>query len=478
MNDEGKIVLYLDKTWAIVASLFTVVIMAVAVCWVLSQERALGSSLILWQLDLDHFATELAVSDGILFMTDNNGGLYCFDTKTGASIWNTTVGGTERHRILISENRVYVAFNYARVSSFAKDNGTLLWTFQIPQDAVFEMTPRLALEDELLFSITNTIYARDAITGEPLWEADPLEERFDHFIFIPLNGDFMDGEFMYTVGRDLNLGYSESFANMHFYKINAKTQKVVWRSPVTWDGTVINTGTALFNPRVVARTQERIIIEVIDQGVSTVNQFLCLNSTTGRELWSTDVGSGGGSFTSIVYNDLLIFAKPDGYIYALNMTDGSVVWKTKVDTQDLLSINIMYGNPLFGNSLQPSPFQIDARNQRLFWYFTVKNSLPPNNDTGVLCSLNISDGEVIWIKHLKTGLSDFKWSRPIMLNEETDHIFLTKNNSLWIFNASSGELVQSQEQFEHYILAPIVSENITFVASDLWLFAYSHPSVP
>jgi len=288
-----------------------------------------------------------------------------------------------------------------------------------------------------------------------------------------LNGGFLDGESIYAVGRDLNLGYSESFANMYFYKINTKIQEVVWRSPLAWDGAVINFGVAVFNPRVVARTQGRIVIEVMMQGGSTVNQFFCLDSSSGRKLWSTDVGSGGGSFNQIIYKNLLIFAKSDGYIYAVNLVDGLVAWKTKVDTQDLFSIN-----SVFGNAVQTSPFQIDARNQRLFWYLTVENSVPPNNYTGILCSLNISDGDVNWIKHLNSGLSGYKWSRPIVFNEETDQIFLTRNNGLWIFNASTGDLVQSQEQFEHYILAPIVSENITFVASDLWLFAYSHPSAP
>jgi len=464
--------------------LATVILAFSFIIYELDLMRSSVPSGVLWQRPIENFATALAVDDGKVFMTDEKGNILCFDTKTGESVWNSSIyvgtsgkysplGAWLAWEIVISGNQVYVASNYARVSSFDKDNGTLLWTFQILDDAVFEVTPRLALQDDVLFAITNTIYARDAITGEPLWEADSLEVRFDRFIFIPLSGGFLDGEFFYVVGRDLNLPRSESFANMHFYKINAKTQKIVWCSPLAWDGTVINLGTALYNPRVLARTQGRIIIEVIDQGVSTVNQFFCLNSTTGRELWSTDVGSGGGSFTSIVYNDLLIFAKPDGYIYALNMMDGSVAWKTKVETQDLFSINSIFGNPLFGNSLQPSPFQIDAQNQRLFWYFTVKNSLPPNNDTGVLCSLNISDGDVNWIKHLKTGLSGFKWERPIIFNEETDQIFLTKNNGLWIFNASSGELLQTQEQFEHYILAPIVSEDITFVAADLWLFAYA-----
>jgi outer membrane protein assembly factor BamB len=515
LSNKRKITLYLNKAWVITASIFTVVIIAVAVGWVLSQDSSgtesevsdvpsipdnstlpepessgnesetsdipsapdnstlpeaeeSESSLILWQLDLDHFATGLAVSDGKLFMADHNGDLHCFDSRTGESIWNATVGGTEGHRILVSASQVYVAFHYARVSSFDKDNGTLLWTFQILEDAVFEITPRIALKDDVLFSVTNAIYARDAITGEPLWEANPILEQFDlQYRFYTLSGGFMDGEFLYAVGRDLHMGFSESYANMHYYKINAKLRKVVWRSPLTWDGAVLSWGVRTHSPRVVARTQGRIIIHVIMQGGSLVDELYCLDSTSGKELWSIDVGEVGRPLNPIVYENLFIFAQTDGYIYAVNLVDGSIEWKTKVDTQNFFAIN-----SAFVNSVRTA-IQIDARNQRLFWYLNVANSVPPNNYTGMLCNLNISDGNVNWIKHINPGFSSYKYSDAMTFNEETDQIFLPKNHGLWIFNATTSELLQTQEQFEHYILAPLVSGNETFVAADLWLFAYS-----
>lgn len=485
--------MYLNKTWIIISSSFIVVILAIAAGWVLSQDGSGAESetsvvpdnstipeveepepsLILWQLDLDHFATGLAVSDGKLFMADNNGGLHCFDSKTGDHIWNTTVGGTEKHRILISGNQVYVAFNYARVSSFDKDNGTFLWTFQIPQDAVFEIVPGIGIQDGVLFTVTSTLSVRDAITGEILWEANPILEQFDaDYRFYGLSGGSMEGEFIYAVGRDSSVIFSQSYATMHYYKINVKTQEIVWCSPLTWDGTVLSWGVGTHSPLVVARTQGRIVIHVIMQGGLLVNEFYCLDSTSGKELWNIDAGVVGRPLTPIVHENLLIFAQTDGYLYAVNLADGSIEWKTKVDTQDFFTIN----SP-FGNSVR-TVIQIDARNQRIFWYLNVANTIPPNNYTGTLCNLNISDGSVNWIKHINPGFSSYKYSNAMTFNQETDQIFLPKNHGLWIFNTTTPELLHSQEQFEHYILPPLVSGTETFVAADLWLFAYSQPSSP
>jgi outer membrane protein assembly factor BamB len=283
-----------------------------------------------------------------------------------------------------------------------------------------------------------------------------------------LESDLVDGKFVYAIGGDIS--------KMSFYKIDAENGNVIWRSNVTWDGTVLTWGAGnIYVPRVVARSQEQIVIEVIFQGTSEVNHFLCLDSSSGEKLWSIDVGADDGYnpfvFGPIIYEDLFLFAKADGYIYAVNLADGTTAWKTKVDTQNLFSFNSS-----FNNTVQPSSIQIDARNQRLFWSLNVKESAPASNYTGLLCSLSLSNGSVKWLKLLENENASFVGFAfggiNLAFNSETDKIFLTKNNGLWIFDASTSDLIQRQ-QFDHYILPPIAFGNETYVVGDLWLSAYS-----
>ncbi len=59
---------------------------------------------------------------------------------------------------------------------------------------------------------------------------------------------------------------------------------------------------------------------------------------------------------------------------------------------------------------------------------------------------------------------------PIGLVFNNNTVFLTENTALWMFNASTGNTVKTQ-QFDHYVLPPIILGNETFVAADLYLIA-------
>jgi hypothetical protein len=458
----------------IAIGVITVILAFSSIIYELGLMRSSAPSSILWQRPIENFATALAVDDGKVFMADDKGNLLAFDSQSGESLWNSSIylgtsdkwspSGAYRARYLVvSGNQVYVAIENARVSSFDKDDGTFLWTFQNPDFS--EGGPSIIVKDGVIFAITDAISAHDAITGELLWEANPILENYNESNIFPLVGG-VDGKFVYATGG--------VFPRLHFYKINAENGNVVWRSNITWDATVLTWGAGnIYVPLLVASANGKIIIEVIFEAKSWVSRFYCLDSSSGEDLWNIDVGGDGKNpfvFGPIVYNNLFLFAKGDGYLYAVNLEDGTVAWKTKVDTQNLFS-----NNGFYNNGAQPTSIQIDSGSQRLFWGLNVAESGPSSNYTGVLCSLNLSNGNVEWIKNLESenaAYGSFMYGTKLAFNNETNKLFLIKNNGLWMFSASTGDLVQSQ-QFDHYVFPPIVLGNETFVVADLWLFAYA-----
>jgi len=417
----------------------------------------------LWQRPIANFANDIAVNDGKVFTTDNSGNVNCFDSQNGESIWNGSLGGSS-HKIEISENQVYVSFKHGQVGCFDEDTGTLLWTFQNPQalNSYFSDAPRIIVNDGRVFAITDTISAHNATTGELLWQAIPSTKNFDvpwshgQLHTFPLSGDPFDSKCVYAIGGN--------FSGLYYYKIKTDNGSVIWRSNVTWNGTILTYGAdfQLWLPSVLAISQEKVIVKIIFQEDYAVNLLLCLDSITGKELWTIDVGAK--VYNPIIYNNLLLFAASNGYFYALNLADGTITWKTKVDTQNLFSLGV-----------QSSSIQIDSKNQRLFWYYVIEQSGTSNNYTGTLCSLNLAGSNVKWMKQInsnRTVLGYYGSGVGLAINNDTDMIFLTENWGLWIFNASTGDLIQSQ-QFDHSVLAPIVLGNKTFVVGDLWLFAYA-----
>jgi outer membrane protein assembly factor BamB len=240
-----------------------------------------------------------------------------------------------------------------------------------------------------------------------------------------------------------------------FFKLNTDNGTVLWHSNVTWNNAIPEV--KIF-PQVLAISQQQVIIEIRKNNGILWPNLISLDSNTGKELW--DITVGASIYNPIFHNNLLLFGASDGNFYALNLTDGTISWKTKVDTQNLFS---------FANSTaQTFPIQIDSQNQRLFWSFAAKQP-STGNYTGTLCSLDLTNGNMTWTKQI-ADMGNFAWEVGSAYND--NRVFLTYNSALWIFNASTGDLVQSQ-QFDHYVLPPIVLGNETFVAADLWLFAYS-----
>ncbi len=414
----------------------------------------------LWQRPIEHFANGLAVGYGRVFTTDNSGNVNCFDSTTGETVWNSSLDGTRSHHIALSENRVYVGFRNSQVGCFDLNNGTLLWSFENAQapNSMYDWTPRIIVKDGQLFAITDTISAHNATTGELLWQALPGKKNFDipyslgQMQTFPLSGDPFDGKYVYAIGGN--------FSNLHYFKINAENGSVIWRSNVTWNGEVLTLGAdrKTFIPSVYAISQEKVIVKIIFQKDYAVNLLLCLDSNTGKELWRIDVGAK--VYNPAVHNDLLLFGAADGYFYALDLADGTVAWKTKVDAHNLFSSGVH----------SSSLIQIDSDNQRIFWSYAVEQNETSNNYTGAIISLNLADGNVIWTTQTNSSCGG------LAFNNLTDMLFLTTYRfaadvGLYIFNASTGDLIDSQ-QFDHYILPPVVQGKETFVAADLWLTVY------
>ena len=415
----------------------------------------------LWQRPLKNFATSLTVDDRKVFTTDDPGNVYCFDSQNGESLWNTSGRGTTRNpRPVISDGLFYFGYEERQVGCLDENTGNVLWTFQntpAPEESSKGVSPRIIIKDDRLFAVSGTVSAHNATTGKLLWQAVPGRKNFDvsfsqgQMQAYPLHGDPFDGKYVYATGGN--------YSNLYFFKINTENGHVIWRSDATWGGVVVPFfGSSIPYPDVLAINQEKVIIRIFFKENSAANFFLCLHSTTGKELWSIDVGAT--IYNPTVHNNLLLFGAADGYFYALNLADGTIKWKTEVDTQNLFSSGVH----------SSSPIQIDSDNQRLFWSYAIEKN-ETSNYTGALISLDLNNGNVMWMTQTNSSCGG------LAFNNGTNWLFLTTYRfaadiGLWIFNASTGDLIHNQ-QFDHYILSPIVIGKETFVAADLWLSAYS-----
>jgi outer membrane protein assembly factor BamB len=401
---------------------------------------------ILWQSDLEHFATDIAVADGKTFTSNIQAG-YCFDAQNGRLLWETDIHDTKK--VEVYAGKVYTGSRGSVVNRLNENTGKLELTYQAPVSTSYgsKVAPDYFVADGRVFASQNGIAVYNASTGELFWE-------------LPSFGGI-------TLGN-ASASATESDYVFIWYnsRVNPTNGNTLWSiqgsssdPPIVTDGKVIfwNYDPA-WNP---------------DAGQA----ILCVNASSGDTLWSFDAGAP--VFQPTIYNSLLLFGASDGNFYALHTANGAVEWKTRVDTQNIMAGENLPAEAKFDSPPAVSPVVVDSRNQNLLWCFAVTQygieGVGGNDQyVGILCSLDPANGDIIWTNQIvrNGSISNGPPKTPILGLASLDgNIFLTARIDLWIIDESTGNPIETQH-FEHFLLPPVVYDNKVFVAADLYLITY------
>jgi len=418
----------------------------------------------LLQRPLEYPAKAVAVDDGKVFVAVSDfrlGGGYpsminCFDGQNGRSLWNNS---DYVDSLVVSEGRVYFGVTVREVRCLDATSGALLWgAINAQGTGEYARHPNVAVKDGRLYTFTDHTIVLNATNGDLLWQAAYryITGKTWGVDGLTLRGDPYDGKFVY--------GTTGDWSNMYYFKLDTNNGAILWRSNATWEG---NRFFWFATPQVLATTPTQVIIfkgGISSPSQNTDSEFFSLDSSTGEKLWSNPLVTS--FYSPTVWNDKLLFSASDGYFYALRLADGTVAWKTEVDTQNLLSLD--------STPWVVSPIvQMDFENQRLFWSFGTKTRTSPANYTSEIVCLDLSNGDINWNR--QTVGPCFEPNAGMLVNN--GRVFLTGNKALWVYNASTGDLIESQ-QFDESVLAPVVSGDTTFVAAGRTLFAYATTELP
>lgn len=428
----------------VIGLIFVMVVSLVVMAQFGSAEQSVPSDLsptftgIPLQRPLENPATVLAVDDGKVFAIEG-AGIHCYDSQSGESLWNNSAfKELHTYSLVASEGRVFFDFGWWRAESqigcLNATTGELLW---IQKGSVHGMTVKdgQAYQWGGPINVANGAFMWTA-SGGRIWSRGSVDG-------FPLTGNSYDGRYLYAA----------NVSSMHFFKLDTVNGTVLWfNSNVTFSGFIAFVDPSLTLPSVWASTPQQVIIQY-SKSQQPGRYTVSLDSSTGEQHWMNIINVE--PLSTAVYNDLLLFSASDGYFYTLRLDNG-ITMKYRVDTQYL-----------FPNSVPQPTFLLDAENQRMFWSFAMKTGDSPGNYTGVLCYFDLTTRTVKWTKQMEG-----EWIQPLAgLAMNNDRIFLTGNNALWIYDASTGDLVDSQ-QFDGSVSAPVVLGNTTFVAAGLNLFAY------
>ncbi len=235
-----------------------------------------------------------AVVNGKLYTGADSGYVYCLDAASGTQLWKTFVGGKtnsmlssgsggsvySRSSPVVVNDKVYVGALDKHVYCFDANTGNILWQFftdgevrataTVVDGAVYipSCTPATPGVGRTGFG---SLYKLDANTGEQIWRSP---------IPYSLNRSTYGGNWMYAsaiVGKDVVTIRSGIF---YTFGVNATTGDIIWKYE------------ARHNPGTPGQTGGVIQINspLYKYGKIYMNDFygiVCLNVTTGKEIWYT-----------------------------------------------------------------------------------------------------------------------------------------------------------------------------------------------
>jgi outer membrane protein assembly factor BamB len=408
----------------------------------------------LWQIDLEYSATSMAVGNGKVFITAG-AGTHAYNAQDGQLIWSTGIG----RRVQVYEGGVYVAEYGSIVYRLDEDTGKAIQSYQAPAHYNPDRyLPRsFSFADGKIFvvggSINEGMSVCDVDSGGLYWKVDDLsvltafrpDENTTVYVPIVSLGELGTGQ----ISR---LGYVYIFRDCRF---DVNNGRVIWCAEHRVQGSLV------VDDKVVFWNYQ-----------SPEYPIVCVDAFYGQPLWKFSIAFP--VFRPVAYGGLLVFGRPDGYLYALNMTDGSLAWKTLVDVEGWIGGNNL---PAAAKSFSDPSFSsivVDDETGLGVWGFTVTQRQVDgvNGDNlyvGRFCTVDLSNGNIsgTTVVQNRSTLDD----NEVVLAPGESAMFLRVGLDLWTIDRATFNPTQIQH-LEPPIIGPVSSDGRVCIISNLHLSAY------
>jgi outer membrane protein assembly factor BamB len=256
---------------------------------------------VLWKANITGIQSYISAFNGKVFVTTKTA-VFALDRETGSILWNTTVPAPGPWPAVYKIDETHLVIGN---SSLDIETGRILWTsdsFCATPSPLFAANV-YSPEEKMFYAKTNShVQAWDFSNPD-----SPPKLAWENYV----SGSGL-------VGSGVQYGDGKVFPGSfepHQVALDAKTGKVLWdtdtKSAMLFSGSYY---------------QGRFI-----RGGSHDNTMYCFNATNGEILWTFNPHTEDGYFCvgpAAAYG-MVYELNRDGYLYALDVNTGAVVWKYK-----------------------------------------------------------------------------------------------------------------------------------------------------
>jgi len=267
---------------------------------------------------------------------------YALDAETGRVIWrypaDQPLDAQFRTTPAVSEGIVYVGATDGNLYALAAPTGKYLWSFRA-QGAI--LSPPTVVNDVVYFGAADgKVYAINAKTGEPVW-------RGGFRTLDAVNGAVaVADDMVYFISADQTL-----------YAAAAATGLLLWRVRLP--------GTLYALSPVVADRNVYVVAS---------NALQALQARSGRQLWARTLPDDIVT-EPVAGNGMVYVLTRDGRVWAFDNT-GKLLWNSKepVFTNQPVAPPTLAGNVLIIGTTRGGIYALDASNGAVLWKYLLQSS--------------------------------------------------------------------------------------------------------
>lgn len=308
------------------------------------------------------------VSEGTVYVGNDNGTVYAIDATDGTEVWSYDTGESSvRTSPTVVDGTVYVGSGDPGGAMTASEtsgtihvidaiDGTKVWEYE----ADSPIKPTVSVADGRVYAAESdgVTYAFDAENGTQLWSFETNSSRASS-VSLAADGN------IYLGGGGL---FSESSS---LYSLDTEDGSVNWR---------METPRAVVSPPTITGEDERDRIYfttagdvLTSPGAQPVAGKAHAGTTSGEELWETDIGPIVDTSPTVVGEAVYVGSR-DNSTYALDKSDGSVFWSHDVGHLITSSPTVADGTVYFG-SRDDSLYALDASNGTERWSYETEGDV-------------------------------------------------------------------------------------------------------
>jgi outer membrane protein assembly factor BamB/tRNA A-37 threonylcarbamoyl transferase component Bud32 len=276
----------------------------------------------------DEIRSNVAITDGKVFVSVYDNNLYALQQKTGEIVWKFPTSDGVGASPCVHENTIFIGSSDNRMYAVDVRSGRQKWHY-VTEGPIYS-SPKVRFDHLFFGSDDGYLYALNVRQGRKAWMANAFSAV--------RSSPYVDDERVY-VGTEGGYIYCMDLSSGKT-KWQSQAKRAVTSSPYLYDDVVVvgsldstvyaldaTTGWAIwrFRARRPIISSPTVHDDVVYIG-SSDGSLYALDMNSGRQLWQFDT-EGQVNSSPAVSQDAIYFGSTDGFVYSISVKKGELRWK-------------------------------------------------------------------------------------------------------------------------------------------------------